>query len=181
MSLRTDRRERKKQQRNRDVEKLYRDANNRIDHLEDELRAAKRIIVPAKPFEIVPYSSGKESEATACVLLSDWHVEEIVEKAQTNGLNVYNPAIAKHRATEVFQRIVKLVRKEQQDVAIKTLLIWLGGDFITNSLRDENLENNAFPPVEAARYAKTLLSSGLRYLQEHLEDMEIVCVCSSGN
>lgn len=181
MKLSTDRKRIKKHKQERDVSKLYEQANSRIDLLEDELKAAKRIIVPTKDFRIVPYTSKNESEAVACVLLSDWHVCEVVEKSSVNGLNAYNPTIAKLRATECFQRIVKLIRKEQQDVKIGTLLLWLGGDFISGNIHDELLESCAMPPVEEARFAKQLLSSGLTYLREQLGEMKIICVTSVGN
>ena len=178
--LSADRDRRRKKKEGLDVKKRYDAALERIEHLEEDLEAALKLQEESPTFKIEARQK-TGSEATAVALLSDWHCEEVCDPKTINGLNRYNPEIAQKRAVECFQKIVRLVEKEKQDCSIDNLLLWFGGDFITNSLRDENLESNALRPIEAALYAKGLLHNGLIFLQNHLPKVKIRVACSSGN
>ncbi len=150
------------------------------ERLEAELAAALLIRDNKQTFSIKPRASQRDSEATAVVVLSDWHVEEEVKSSSVNGLNKYNLDIAKIRATECFERIVRLVKKEQQDVIISELVLGLLGDFISGYLREEDREKNLLQPMDAALYAQSLLVSGIDFLLEHTK-LKLTCVCKVGN
>ena len=105
-----------------------------IADLEKRMSALLDIQKGYKIHRIAPYKAMTESEATVICLASDWHIEERVSKEKTNGMNEYSLAISKARATQFFQRLVKLVKKEQQDVVIKHIVLALLGDFITGKI-----------------------------------------------
>ena len=178
MSLHDERTLRQKKEAEKRRGKMLDESLAIIDKLEKEQKAILKLQEHPKPFIIKPRSSGG-SEAVAVVLLSDWHVEEIVDRKVVK-VNEYNPDIAKKRAIQCFQAVAKLIKKEQQDVEINELIIWLGGDFITSNIHEEMLEITAMRPVEAAMYAKELISSGLKFLKENFKG-KITVVCSSGN
>jgi hypothetical protein len=121
------------------------------------------------------------AEATALVLASDWHVEEEVLAKTVNGLNRYNPDVAKKRAKKFFQGVLRLTNMARATTQVKDLVLWLGGDFITGWIHEEFQESNDRGPVEAAWFAEDLLSSGLTFLQEHGEFERILVPCSMGN
>jgi len=125
-------------------------------------------------------SKGSGGEATAFALASDWHVEEIVKPETVSWKNEYNPKIARERATRYFQRVLRLVQKERQDVAIHNLVLGLLGDFISGNIHEELLENCAMEPVKAILLAQELLGGGIRFLLEN-SDLNITVVCHSGN
>ena len=162
----------------KDLKKSYRDALRQIRALEKELDFATALKHNEKTTVIRPSEKRGGSEATAIVLLSDWHVYEVVKSSTVNGMNAYNPEVAKARAEQCFQRILRLVKKEQQDVKIDTILLWLGGDFITGGIHPER--NTFDDSVAEALYAKSLLKSGIEFLIEH-SGCRVICVCSSGN
>jgi hypothetical protein len=162
------------------AEKKYRTAIREITALENELGALLKMKGATYTHEITPAFTEQKSEATAVVLASDFHVEEEVRKSKVNGLNHFNLDIAKARVHQFFQRIVKMVRKEQQDIAIKELVLWLGGDFISGNIHDELLENCLLQPVEAILYAQELLASGIAYILAHTK-LKITIPCSCGN
>lgn len=153
---------------------------DRIDTLESELDVMKGLDSAISEHVIVPQFGTGESEATAFVLLSDWHIECEVTSASTNGLNVYNLDIASARADECFNKIVRLLRKEQQDVKIVELVLWLGGDFIDGRLREESLETGLLGIMPAAIFVQDLLEAGLKFLLENTK-LNITVVTSVGN
>lgn len=150
------------------------------DRLLAEVEAARAINRHATTFRIVAHKNRRETEAVAVVLASDWHVGEVVMPRTVNGLNKYTPEIAKKRAVKFFQMIERMVRKERQDVMIKKLVLWLGGDLITGHIHDSLKITTAMSPVSEAIYAKELIESGIRFLLDNT-DLELIIPCSVGN
>ncbi len=131
-------------------------------------------------FTIPEKVSKLDGEAVAVALASDWHLEELVKNQWVGGLNEYNLTIAKARAIEFFQNTVKLLKKEQQAVNINTMVLWLGGDFITGNIHDENMETAQLLPIEAMIFAETILKSGIEFLLKN-SDVNLVIPCNAGN
>lgn len=120
------------------------------------------------------------SEAVAVVLASDWHVEEEVKPGTVNGLNRYHLDIAEARAKTFFERVLRMVKKERQDVHIDTLVLGLLGDFITGRIHEENLETCLLRPVHAIIFVQDLLISGIQFLLNN-SDLNLVIPCRPGN
>lgn len=154
-----------------------------VEELERENDTYTRILnslPPAKP--IRPRKRSKaHSESTALVLASDWHVEEIVEPSTVGGRNRYNPEIAEARAGRFFQSTHKLVEMWRGHTEVSNLVLWLGGDFITGHIHEENKETTAMSPIEAIEFAIRLLRPGIEFLLEHGKFDRIVVPCSFGN
>lgn len=177
-----DRTARKLQGQLRDLKAKYSQTLAELDIADRRLEVALGIKdVPTDEISIAPALPGADSEATAVVLLSDWHIEERVDLAMLDGLNEYTPEIAKRTAHNIFQNIVRLTRKERGAVAIEELVLWLGGDFITGWIHDELVESNYLSPTEATALAKRLLYAGLKFLLEHGGFKRISVVCNPGN
>ena len=162
------------------TDRKYRGALRQLGALERELNAALAIKGTNYTHIIEPYRSGDKSEATAIVLASDWHVEEEVRYSKTSGLNRYNLDIAKIRAHQFFQRAVKMMQKEQQDIPIKEMILWLGGDFISGNIHEELLENCLLQPIEAILFAQELLASGIEFILANTK-LKLTIPCSCGN
>lgn len=143
--------------------------------------AALRAVLGGRGYdEIEIPSDAKVHEATAVALASDWHFEERVTRAETNGLNEYNAKIAHARAGAFFTNLVKLVLKEQRGARIRNGLLWLGGDLISGNIHAELLETNRLGPVEAAIEVMRVIGGGIQYLLDHT-DLAWHAVCSVGN
>lgn len=120
------------------------------------------------------------AEAVAFLIASDWHIEE--EVLASHGLNnEYNLQISEERAKNFFANGAYMVKLAQKHSTVNKLILPLLGDFITNSLRDENLENNLLQPGDALWQVKNYLVSGIKYLLKTLPEIEIVAVCHTGN
>ena len=150
------------------------------EKLEREIEAIKALSKnkSTSAFNIVPVED--TTEAVAVVLASDWHIEEPVKKQSVNGLNEYNLTIAEQRVQEFFANTVTLLRKEQAAVRIDTMVLWLGGDFISNNIHDVLLETNQLSPIEAILLAQNWLENGIRYLIANT-DVKLIIPCSVGN
>lgn len=137
---------------------------------------------PIKPLERV-----SQREATAVMMASDWHVEELVESKTINGMNEYNPTVARVRAAEFFRGLLWMIRNarhgqsEEYGYKIRNLVLWLGGDMISGYIHDELMESNELSPTEATLLAQDVISSGIDFLLEHGDLEKIIIPCSYGN
>jgi len=176
-------------QRDRKVERLtesehstkrkYNEAKAQLEHVERE-RDALVEIQEYKEFEIVPKLSSGKSESTVIVLASDWHIEEDVQLAATNGLNEFNLVIAKARATQFFQGALRLTQIFQKDTRIDTMVLALLGDFISGSIHEDIAENTALGPTKALVFVEELLISGIEFLLNNSK-LNLIIPCHSGN
>jgi len=133
----------------------------------------------SKTHEIKAVNS-KVSSATALLVASDWHMEEVVEPDKVNGLNEYNPEIAKRRAELFFINGMKLVKLAEKGVKIDSIVIGAIGDFFSGYIHEELKENNALSPVEAMMLFRETFISGIKYLLKNCT-YDITVVCKDGN
>lgn len=118
------------------------------------------------------------TSATAVVLASDWHSDEIVREGSTNGLNVFDCQIATERITRFFSSVVRLVKIKQQSIEIRELVLALLGDFITGNIHEEI--ETACAPAEALRLVQNHLASGIEFILKNT-NVNLVIPCHSGN
>jgi len=176
-------------QRDRKVERLtesehatkrkYEDAKAQLEHVERE-RDALVEIQDYEECKISPKLSSGKSESTVVVLASDWHIEEDVQLAATNGLNEYNLVIAKARATQFFQGVLRLTQIFQKDTRIDTMVLALLGDFISGSIHEDIAENTSLGPTKALVFVEGLLISGIQFILDNSK-LNLVIPCHSGN
>lgn len=121
--------------------------------------------------------SATRGDAVACLLASDWHVEEPVERAHVHGLNEYSPEIARDRAQHFFANGLRLTDMMARESTIDTLWLGLLGDFFSGYIHEELQEENAMAPADAAQHAQSLLQAGIDFLlRESSYRLEIDCV-----
>lgn len=158
----------------------YNEALKTIERQEAELRTIDVLGNSVETLAITPHFGTGTSEATPVLVASDWHSEELVG-SEVGGLNVYNPEIAEKRARTFFTAGLRLIDLLAQDVTIKTAVLALLGDFITNDIHGgENAEKNALQPTHALIKAQNLIISGMDFLLNHSK-LSLVVPCHSGN
>lgn len=133
-----------------------------------------------RPLPTVPVK-GKPGTCAAVAMASDWHVEEVVLPESVSGLNEFNPAIAERRITSFFSSVLRLTEIERHGADIDTLILWLGGDFLSGYIHPELVENNAASPTETLLWLHERLASGLLLLEKAGGFRRIVIPCSYGN
>ena len=137
----------------------------------------------APPARIAPRErTSGITEATPLVLASDWHIEEPVRPEQVAGRNRYNLEIATRRMERFFEATRWSINHQRQvPFKIRDLILWLGGDIITNFLHDDNIESNLLHPTEAIMMAQVEIIKGIEYLLEDPELDLITVPCNDGN
>lgn len=165
-----------------DYKTKYAEALKLIEDQENQLGWLTRIREGVDTtFRIEPRHGSGTSEITPIVLISDWHSEERVTKAQVNGLNEFNLHIFQDRCERFWQSTLKLIRKEEQSAQITRVMLALLGDFITGQIHGaENAENNQLTPIEAIINVQNHIIGGIDFLLDH-SPYEFVVVCKVGN
>lgn len=120
-------------------------------------------------------------EATAILVLSDWHWGERVDPTTVNGMNAYSPTIARKRADQVFQRTVMLLDQARHLTKVNTLVVALLGDFITGYIHEELVEGNYLSPTEEVLEVRDAIHSGIQFLLKEAKVKHIDIVTSIGN
>jgi len=156
--------------------KIVRDENETLKAMLE----AGRVIADANTYVIKSKPSGVSLGATAVAVLSDVHFEETVHSQNVNGLNEYNPEIAKQRLEKFFINVVRLIHITGKDSKIETLVLALLGDLINGQLREEAMENNSMRPMDALLEVWKVIAGGINYLLDNTS-VDLVIPCHSGN
>lgn len=163
------------------LKKRYKDSLEVIQDLTKEIEAIQAIRQSEDIYTIVDEGDkSSQSEATAIILASDWHIEELVDPKTINGLNKFNLKIAEGRANRFFANSTKLVKGFQRDIKIKNIVLWLGGDFISSNIHEELLENTCLRPIDAIKKAQAIILAGINYILNET-NCNIIIPCNSGN
>lgn len=168
----------------RNLKRQNKELVRRASHLEDSIEALTALhsqsIRPA-PIRKREKKTGQR-ECTAVVLCSDWHVEESVFPEQINGRNEYTPEIAQARVRNMVTGIRWLLEMYKSKMAIRDLVLWLGGDLITGFIHEELQETNAYTPIEASMFLQELIANDLiQPLLDNTDLERIIIPCSYGN
>lgn len=192
-----DARQREQEKRDRDSRALKRELDRLRAKLaqserdrkqaEDDLEKAEsrvdfiRLLDEPKIEHYNPKPLKASGQATALILLSDWHVEETVDPSTINWLNEYNLEIAERRIKKMFENAVVLIESARSLSNIKDMVVAVLGDMINGYIHDENKETNSLSPTEACLFVQDHLASGLEFLKKHSGCKTITVPAVSGN
>lgn len=109
------------------------------------------------------------SPVSAVFQWGDWHIGEVIDKAETGHLN-YNYAIARARMDLFIERVRKWM-PQQYDVS--ELVITGMGDWINGDIHDEYKDTNEFSMVEQPIKAGQLLAESIANLREAIPGIPI--------
>lgn len=122
-----------------------------------------------------PKKGGKK-RATAVLMLSDLHLDEVVNLAETQGLNEYGREIAERRLREVINSTVKLCKDYVAGVEFDGIMVAIIGDIITGVIHEELARTNEAPVPASIAYWVPILCSALRYLADEFGQVFVPCV-----
>jgi hypothetical protein len=162
-----------------DIKNRYKEALKIIEELKLKLKILKDLQEAPEDYSIIE-SASKLSEATAIILASDWHIEEIVKPKKVSFLNEFNLTIGEKRANLFFQNSAKLINGFKRDIKIDNIVLALLGDFISSNIHEELLENTCLRPMEAIRQVQMYLIAGIKYLLNKTT-CTLVIPCQCGN
>ncbi len=107
-----------------------------------------------------------KSEATAVLVLSDWHAEERVDPRTCRGLNEFDLSIAEKRITQLVQRASMLIEHERSLTGIRRICVAALGDFITGHIHDDLIEMTQMAPLAAIRWVGERLNGVVGAMSE---------------
>jgi predicted phosphodiesterase len=164
------------------VEGLAQDRENEIKRLRrvngnigKELEAAQRMLdryVTIKPADmkvptwLKPRKRTRVHHATPVLMLSDLHLDEVVDLHEMDGINEYNREIAEQRFSNLINGTEKLMKSYVSGVHYDGIVVAMLGDIITGEIHDELARTNAAPPPASIVHWVPILASGLRYLAD---------------
>lgn len=158
--------------------------SKQIDLANERARFARYMRAVSEDVVLRPRETSSDvREMTAVALASDWHVEERVNPAAVAGINAYNLQIAAARVRRFFESIAWNIQHDRASgkLAIRDLVLWLGGDLISGYIHEELMESNFLSPTMAVRWLFPRLRDGIRWLLDTLALETIVIPCSYGN
>ena len=158
---------------------LYKVLQGHHGELEKMLGISEQIGNP----RMLPIQKNKASNTTVATMLalaSDWHIEEEVRPEAVGGLNEYNLSISERRAKKFFSSLVRLWGILRKDVKVEHLILALLGDFLSNTLHEDQIENLLLPPTESIVRCQDYIYSGINFVLENT-DLTLNIPCHSGN
>lgn len=109
----------------------------------------------------------KRPEATAVLVLSDWHVEERVDPdTHTGHGNEYTLDIADRRIKQLVQRAAMLIEHEKSLTGIRRIVVAALGDFLTGHIHEDLVEITQLAPLAAVRWAGERLGGVIDAMRE---------------
>lgn len=164
------------------LERLVGELQEQLRERDNLLAAAAGALEPREVASIVPLGKpGTLPPAAYVMLASDWHLGERVRPEEVRGLNEYNPEIAQERAERFWKANLTMLRTARAAWDVRQVVLWLGGDFITNWIHEELVSENWLSPTEETRLGYDTLSRGLEFVLAEYDCERVVVVTSSGN
>lgn len=120
--------------------------------------------------------SGNKHHGTLTVMLSDLHLDEVVNCDEVMGMNKYNREIAEMRLKKVFNGIVKIAEDWWSGIVYDGLVLQLGGDLFAGVIHDELRRTNAAPILESLDFWIDPMLQGIEMLAEHFGKIYIPVV-----
>ncbi len=130
------------------------------------------------PSWVTPKKRTRAHHATALLMLSDLHLDEVVDKLELDGMNEYDRQIAHRRLERIIDGTIELCTRYVAGVHFDGIVVALNGDIITGDLHDMAITNEAPTPATIAHWVPHL-ASALVHLADHFGRVHVPC--TSGN
>jgi len=114
-----------------------------------------------------------KSSVVPALMLSDWHIGEVIQYDEMEGFNEFNQQIAEDRIFGIVDSFLKWVEVQRKIYKISKLSVIALGDWVSGNIHAELLATNEFPlPVQTAK-AGMLLGEVMCRLASHFDEVEV--------
>jgi predicted phosphodiesterase len=161
-----------------DLEKRSQDAENRNARLERELLILSRIGETSQPptwLSAAPRSRA-EHHATAWLMLSDLHLDEVVDLDEVMGVNKFDRDIAKGRLERTFTNFVKMMRDASSSIVFDGAVVCLGGDIFSGDIHEELRETNEDTILGSLDFWIDRLAAGISLIADEFGHVHVPVV-----
>jgi hypothetical protein len=111
-----------------------------------------------------------------CMMWSDWHWGEVVNKSEMNGINEYDMKIARERARQLFQTTVDLLKNYTVNPVYPGVVVNLGGDMVTGDIHEELTNTNDMPIMPTVIDLFGILVEGIQLMANQFGNVFVPCV-----
>jgi len=140
----------------RNERSLARQAHKAAEEDAAAYKTANEILLKASKISVesVPWSKSRarrKGAATALIMLSDLHLDEIVKPSEVGGMNAFNREIALKRLQKTADGAVNMGKNLMGGFEYEGAIVILGGDMVAGSLHDDtifNEESSMIPTVD---------------------------------
>jgi hypothetical protein len=122
--------------------------------------------VPTWVGKLPKSKAAREHTVRPLLLLSDLHLDEVVDPDTMDGYNAYDREIAQQRLERVIESTIHWLRTYTANLSYDGITVALGGDILTGVIHDELTRTNAAPLPDTIAFWTPFLAS----LLEHLAD-----------
>lgn len=113
---------------------------------------------------------------TPFLLLSDLHLDEVVQPAEVMGMNAYNRRIAEMRLGNTFQGAVKIARDYWSNIKYDGIVAPLMGDLYSGDIHEELTQTNEDTLLGSILHWTDHLSAGISLLADEFGKVHVPVV-----
>lgn len=128
--------------------KIIEQLNRSIDVL-TALDSAK--VTNATPWP-TPAKKSTEWVGIANLMLSDLHLDEVIDPDQVGGCNAYNRVIALQRLKRCIERTIRVSQQCFAGITYEGIQVWLNGDLFSGTIHEELKETNETMILDSVDY-----------------------------
>lgn len=109
------------------------------------------------------------------LVLSDWHMGEVVDPKSVFGKNEFNMAIAQERIKILARNTIDLLTNHLKD-EYPGIVVLLAGDFVSGVIHDELLITNEEPIMPVVLRTQELLAWFINQMHDAFGNVQLFCV-----
>ncbi len=160
-----------------EIKDVHRDNLNATEVRESILGLTAETAPP--PEWLIDVSEASGVTGVPCTIWSDWHLGERVQRAEVNGVNEFNLAIAEGRIHRLVERTVDLCFSHMTNPSYPGIVVNLLGDIVSGEIHQELSETNEDELFPIILWARDRLIAALKSLADHFG--RVYVACSPGN
>lgn len=122
--------------------------------------------IPVRPEPLwLSEQKTSEDESVPILVLTDWHLGERVDPAQTGGY-AFDVAIAKSRISQTVDRTIAMTRRHLAGLRYPGIVVALGGDMVSGGIHSELAETDELSLIASVITARDVLVSAITRLAD---------------
>lgn len=170
-------------ERNKQLESSLANYRKELGERKEVVEMLRSAVIAAQPFQRVPWKTpAKAGKPVIPVLkLSDWHIGEVVNPAETEGFNAFNWEIAQGRINSIVTNFLRWVETMRTCYRIDECRIWREGDLISGDIHHELIATNEFTDKEQTAKAGLLLGECTSRIAAHFAKVVVEGVDSDNH
>jgi hypothetical protein len=133
----------------------------------------------ANPPSWLTKKASPKAPGVPTIVLSDWHLPEVVDPEQIAGCNAYNLAIAQKRGKMCIDNTIEILKYHMVNPDYPGIVVALAGDMVSGDIHQELKETNEVPTIASVVDLFQFLTGAIKKLADEFGNVFLPCV--SGN